>query len=460
MHRDPNPNRSPFPRNTFLEAMGAPGTHPLHPLQRDKMQRPIARLDPDNWRHSLGALDVLMDNAGLLVQEQFPRKKLPAGLESDLKSGLVGYLETASLVLPSRPWTGDYLLSSARSSNSGEPRPVIRLLLDHNGRGLESTYVARCLMQNNYRVEDLPWNDLFSDDWAEGPERLVPARDRQTGLLVPIDAELVTPPVRLLPPDQCTPDLPLRVGLEEEDRALYAALVSDQGEYPTCVAHAISVGLDVAARRVERGQGGPTRFSPAWIHRVSGVVKSDPEISLGWNFGRRLEDGVEAITKTLPCAESAFPYSEGPTSGPNWRRADRVASAQELTKRFGPPLVRRVNTSNIAELKTLLAAGWVIVVGAHFPMSWQRGACTELGLPCIPEEGESRSACGHAWLLVGYDHVDGNQQWKYQGRFWALTSWGSSWPLRGFWGAGMCSIPFAFFLTEGISAYALRFQER
>ena len=79
-----------------------------------------------------------------------------------------------------------------------------------------------------------------------------------------------------------------------------------------------------------------------------------------------------------------------------------------------------------------------------------------------PLIGQQRRG-GHAWVLVGYDHVDGNNQWKYQGRFVALNSWGKGWPAKPMRQAGLCHIPFSMLLTEGIhdknapGAYAIRF---
>jgi hypothetical protein len=65
-----------------------------------------------------------------------------------------------------------------------------------------------------------------------------------------------------------------------------------------------------------------------------------------------------------------------------------------------------------------------------------------------------------AKYLAGYDHVDGSQQWKYQGRFFALNSWGKSWPQAPVHRPGLCSLPFAMLLTEGIEAFAMRFEEQ
>ena len=58
---------------------------------------------------------------------------------------------------------------------------------------------------------------------------------------------------------------------------------------------------------------------------------------------------------------------------------------------------------------------------------------------------------------MGYDHVDGNKQWKYQGRFLAMNSWGENFPRTPVMGKGLVSLPFGLFLTEGVSVLALRF---
>ena len=74
-----------------------------------------------------------------------------------------------------------------------------------------------------------------------------------------------------------------------------------------------------------------------------------------------------------------------------------------------------------------------------------------------PLGGPRRSEGGHAWTLVGYDHVDGNNKWKYQGHFLAMTSWGPDFPVNQPFGPGIVAIPFSFFLSEGYEAWAFRF---
>ena len=369
--------------------------------------------------------------------------------------------ETATeLVIPRRPWTGSFLLGRARKANAGEPRPVVRLMAESGatrgdedggapdeGMAQNEIPMPEDLPDSRRRFREIPWEMLLPPDWQ--PSLDVPyASNHQTGVLLPEGASRVVPPNRLLHPREATPDLPLRVGLQADDLRFYSRVVRDQGQHPTCVAHALATGLTVAAHRA--GFSAPLRhpFSPSWIHCDSAQGRP-------WSEGRHLSDALLSVRHVLPCTEGAFPYPDR-HEGYRWRTQSRGAEANNLTSALGLPRVRKVAPTEIAEIKTLLVAGWVIVVTAHFPSRWRRPALNRYGLPLLPLEGDQREGAGHAWLLVGYDHVDGNQQWKYQGRFWCLNSWGNAWPSASIWGPGLCSLPFSFLLTEGIEAYALR----
>lgn len=78
------------------------------------------------------------------------------------------------------------------------------------------------------------------------------------------------------------------------------------------------------------------------------------------------------------------------------------------------------------------------------------------GVPLLPLPGTEPDGA-HAWCVVGYDHVDGALNWKYQGRFVALNSWGSECHRLSPHGAGTLSLPFAFVFQEGFDAFAVRF---
>ena len=132
--------------------------------------------------------------------------------------------------------------------------------------------------------------------------------------------------------------------------------------------------------------------------------------------------------------------------------------SEALTNVFGCPLIREVDPTDIAKLKTLVAAGWAVVVSTSLTGEMLGPGFSEHGLAVAPLRGQPRWPEGHAWLLVGYDHVDGSKHWKYQGHFLALNSWGLAFPRKAKDTPGLCRIPFATLLTEGLEAYALRFR--
>jgi C1A family cysteine protease len=113
----------------------------------------------------------------------------------------------------------------------------------------------------------------------------------------------------------------------------------------------------------------------------------------------------------------------------------------------------------VPKLKAHLAAGWVVVIAASQPIAVHTSpGLNTYGAVVAPPLGSKRQGQGgHAWTLVGYDHVDGNAQWKYQGHFLAMTSWGDKFPIKQPLGPGVVAIPFSFFLSEGFEAWAFRF---
>jgi len=218
----------------------------------------------------------------------------------------------------------------------------------------------------------------------------------------------------------------------------------------------VSVGLDLL---VQRQFDTIVTFSPAWLHCHTGA-KVDG--------GRSLGAIVAMLRDRLPCAEDALPYA---LTMQQYRQTGRIPSHWEtpaiqqsscmLTQRYGLPWIRTIAPDDISAIKTYLAAGWIVVVSTFLTDEfYNQLALNAFGLPLTPLYGQHRRASGHAWLLVGYDHVDGSQQWKYQGRFYALNSWGGGWPWAPVHGPGLCSLPFAMLLTEGIEAFAIRFAGR
>jgi hypothetical protein len=456
----PNPNRKPFPRRLFLETILDAGMRErIHPLERLAMEPSIRERDPISWRHTLGAYDVVLDNLGILFGEQFSSEVERFAYFNEAEKHLGLYDHATRHLHPRRPWQGDYLLGKARTANAGEPRPFLRLLAEtplkwppeptaHDRQSLDDA--CHHGVRPN-RFSGLPWHLMFPSGGGgfEDLSQVLPTP--VWGVPLPLGFGSTVPSSRLLSPSEATPDLPLRVGRTAGDLKEYDWVLRDQGQHPTCTSHAVAMALTLAARRTGK-RALHRNFSASWIHYASARGGE------GWEQGRSLEAVMEAVQACLPCLEEDFPYP-APSEGPGWRTSPRDAAATTLSEQMGPLEVLELEPFQISRMKTLLAAGWLLVVTTGFPKSWNPGF-HRFGLPLVPLPGEARESAGHAWLLVGYDHVDGQAQWKYQGRFLALNSWGRNWPATQFWGPGLCSLPFSFFLTEGLQAYALRFSPR
>lgn len=493
-----NPNRKPFPRAEFLKFYR--GDNKVHPLAREMHFDYYRTKNPLGYHHDLGAQDIFLDNFGMLIAEQFaPSERRQYDNTIHFLLGRWGKIKHE--VLQRKPYWGKNYNIKTRKANSGEPRNLIRFLRDgnlaeiqpdefanwfpaeqnviddtgvlHNGLPSEPSLLLpdlwgafRKIFGHDSLIErpPCPWENyddwdpdlLFPDDWkgmVEQSERRLPLHKIQ-GVILPPDFPLFVKDLRLLHPKHATPDLPLRVGYEPKDIEIYKSIVRDQGILPACVAHAVSVGLDLLVRRQHPRKRG-VQFSPAWLHCASG---KDGEA------GRSLSRVIEAIRHQLPCHETVFPYKEKieeiralKSWSPPWSTSAMDRSSRDLTNEFGPTHIRKIkDPGDIALIKAHLAAGWVVIVTTSITEDLYHGnGFNKFGLPLSTLIGQKHLG-GHAWLLVGYDHVDGNSSWKYQGRFLTLNSWGDGWPEKPSGFQGSCTLPFGMLLTEGLEAYALR----
>lgn len=457
-----NPNSPRFPRGALIERFKKSWWHkPLHPLNRSAMEPPLKSLQPEDWRHTLGAVDVFMDNLGMLACEQFSPGE-QSSYFVDLSNSLRRYLRATRIVLNKWPWKGRYLLGAARSAQAGQPLPFIRFMADGASRiaggALDYGEEESPSRRNEYDDNNfsLPWDHLWPQNYHE-PEELTAQDLRETyprGLILPEGFPEKVEEVRVLPLYHATPELPLRCGVEAPSLRVYRNHVFLQGSYGTCLASATATALAVAVHRAGKGTLLPPEgFSVSWLDYDT------DELGSGWGAGRDPTSAARSLRRSLPCSERAFTYSSGPTETPTtWKTPARNADANTLSKRLGSPRILDVELSDISRLKTLLASGWVIVFGIAWPQTWVGNPYFNgYGIPPTPLPG-TMFKDGHAMVMVGYDHVDGNNQWKYQGRFYCLNSWGSSWPASQAWGPGLCSLPFSMFLTQGLpGAFALRF---
>ncbi len=496
-----NPYGLEFPRGKFLAPLLKQGDTFVHPFNRKAQLDYFKSKNPQGYHHDLGAQDVFLDNFGMLIAEQFTSDSELASYFRAVHHCLQWWTLLRMQVVQDKPWWGINFNSLTRQANAGEPRSLLRFMGNRDWAEFDAAFVEDLFphkldeaeqlqlpaseelmalpdypqscaenlvnpweefgerfpdffrkLQDWRRLEDWEGTPLIPDDWSwDGPASLLSdSITPSTGVELPADWPKRVDRMFVLHPDQSTPDLPTRVGILADDLRLYGKILRHQGQYGTCVAHALSVGLDLLVRRQHMSRGRRVTFSPAWLHCTSAATGQT------WEDGRSLKNAIETLRVQLPCSEDAFPYQRGPVDFSAFRTASREAECRVMTHRFGLPVIRKVAPTEIAQIKALLAAGWLVVVTTSLTQEFMGRGLRRYGLPLSPLIGQTRSKWGHAWLLVGYDHVDGQSQWKYQGRFIALNSWGSGWPAVPTRCAGLCHLPFAMFLSEGIEAYALR----
>ena len=487
-----NPYTTHFPRGKFISRKSIktiPASSRVHPLCRQGSEPYFQGSNPAGYYHDLGAQDVFLDNAGMLVMEQFPPyQALWKPYAAYIHILLLCWEYLAQQIVPRLPYWGEIFNNILRDANAGEPRGLIRFMGDRNWAQYASSAGRWTETEDSFKVsldQELPARlegllDLSLSTHEGNASRFV---DWDSEVLLPpeyatweISRDLLErePPsfggaelpgtfsptvdrIRILHPLHSTPDLALRVGCKPGNVATYRKRLRDQGSFGTCCAHAVSVGLELLLQRqFEKDQ----TVSPAWLHCRTGVTVDS---------GRSLGRVVDTLREQLPCAEDALPYKltmqqyrQVGHIPAQWETPAIQQSSHTLTQRYGLPWIRTLVPDDISMIKTYLAAGWIVVVSTFLTEEFDNQlALHNLGLPLTPLYGQHRRRdSGHAWLLVGYDHVDGSQQWKYQGRFYALNSWGRGWPWSPIHGPGLCSLPFGMLLTEGIEAFAIRFVEK
>ncbi len=445
-----SPYHPPFNRHSFAKKLRE--SLDIHPRCRDALLPYFKKQDPEGFHHDLGAQDVLLDNLGIVCCEQLRRDRATKALTLVWRQ-LARYRQLRSLCLPESPYLGRHVHAKHRKGKAGEPRPFLRFLTE-----------LTIGLSDHAGALDLPWSDYFPG-WLEEARRKLffglnlgdeLADDRNslrldpwdqvetpdTGVLLPGGATICSDPV-VLDPATATPDLPPRV--EPTQKEIGSAL-RDQRDRPCCVSHALASALDIAARRARRGWRG--RFSAMWIHGCSGQE---------WSSDRSLEHAVGLLRRRLPPEEREYPDEK--FGGPNPLPME-FATARAAEQNLGLPEVLVLPVHDIARTKALLAMGWVVVAATRESADSLWGSAVyRLGLLASPLPSDQLDR-GHAWCLVGYDHVDGSERWKYQGRFLALNSWGKRFAYESPYGRGVGSFPFSHLVNHGIHAFGIRFRPR
>lgn len=463
----------------------------VHARMRWQNEAYYRQRNPHGWIHDLGAQDVFLDDFGLALLEQidgdWPWVREYDAAILELKAA---WARTARRVIQKKPWWGQHYNARHRRASSGEPRSLIRLLWHfenwaevdpRNSDLLESVnpdqdpkhelpaeeeqgVVDHSVVPDysNWAADPEHWRNNFErrgsptllpDDWREWR----PLEPRAFGALLPDSMKGRVGHLPILHPRHSTPDLPARVGVRGEDLVGYRNAIEDQGPLPTCVAHAVCAALDISMwRNPRRRDLKDMTFSRAHLHIRTGTRDT----------GRRLSNVCNNIHSCgLPATKESGPYAslvdrQIETDHVFRRKLDE--SGVKVTREFGRPITKPIDVHDIATIKTFLAAGWAVVVTTRITNGFvlRYTTCPAInvfGLPLKPPPTDVADEA-HSWCLVGYEHVDGSDRWKYQGRFAAINSWGKEiLGSKSPYGPGTVSLPFSFVASEGIEAVAIRF---
>lgn len=183
----------------------------------------------------------------------------------------------------------------------------------------------------------------------------------------------------------------------------------NQGSQSSCVGWATAYAFKSFQERRERDWPLDEQshlFSPAFIYNQ---VKRSRDCRGGTNFVEALNllrrDGVATM--------ALFPYEEG--------RCDSVptAAVRQAARPFAIADWRRVNVLDEVEVKTQVASGFPVLIGAVVDEGFMR-----MRGPIVYTARAGAEHGGHAMVLTGYD--DDRQAFKL------LNSWGTEWGDGGF----------------------------
>ena len=182
----------------------------------------------------------------------------------------------------------------------------------------------------------------------------------------------------------------------------------NQGQQGSCVGWAISY-LKTYQERIERNwdlNSSDHVFSPSYIYNQS---KLPGDCSVGTiypsAFSVLTSDGISPV--------SQFPYSQNScTETPSEEL--KVRSRQYTIDRW-----RRVNTQDPAELKTHIASGVPVLIGAEVHEAFQ-----SLAKGTVYNKVAGKYLGGHAMVVIGYDDA--------KNAFKVINSWGSNWADDGY----------------------------
>ena len=235
----------------------------------------------------------------------------------------------------------------------------------------------------------------------------------QLGMLIETPEKLAGIPLASTPAGGM--DLPASVDLSDK-----MPPVGNQGQQQSCVAWAIAYALKSYEEKVESGQ--VLKFSPAFIYN---------QINNGLNAPTYVTDALNVLSQQGVCQYDEMPYNSN-----DWI-SKPTPQMQQNAKKFRIDYWRKINHTDLKEVKAHLAAGYPVIIGAKVSeefISNGKDIWKDAGTP----------AGGHCMLLVGYDDT--------KNAFKVMNSWGQEWGENGFGWIGYNLFPDANVIMYGFVA--------
>lgn len=215
----------------------------------------------------------------------------------------------------------------------------------------------------------------------------------QLGMLIETPEKLAGIPLASTPAGGI--DLPASIDLSDK-----LPPVGNQGMQQSCVAWAVAYALKSYQEKLESGQ--QSTFSPSFIYN---------QINNGLNVPTYVTDALNVLSQQGVC-----PYDEMPYSADDWVTKPSLQATNDA-KKFRIDYWRKINHTDIKEVKAHLAAGYPIVIGATVSDEFIHN-----GKDIWKEPGIAKG--GHCMLLTGYDDS--------KNAFRVMNSWGTEWGDNGF----------------------------
>jgi len=219
--------------------------------------------------------------------------------------------------------------------------------------------------------------------------------------------------------------LPPSVDLRQSEAMKFP--IFDQGNLGSCTANAISAAIAYAYYKQAMNNNittTPTTTTPIISPFYIGsrlFIYYNERVSLNTvnsDSGAILRDGIKSVNRKGVCKEDpTWPYNINKFTQKPPSQAYSEASLHQALQ------YRRIDNSQLDQLKACLAQGFPFVFGFTVYSSFMTQAMAKTGMMPMPAKTEKVMG-GHAVLGVGYDDV--------RKVFIVRNSWGSGWGDKGY----------------------------